>query len=162
MSDPTWASITIGGDLKESDVAAMAALIGREFGYGVGDPERRLVHLEAEIRAAAAGGKTLTYSEDEADYGRFEIEDELEALGLAFDVSWGAGIEFPEGEDCVRPGQTRRSFATVSGDRAVMAHHVERVLELIGQDRVPDAVDLLGWYLGRDVADVPPLRIVAD
>lgn len=155
MGDRVWAEISIGGDIARDHVGELAALLAGEFGDGFG--QSRFV---GRIEQAATNGETLTFEDEQVNYGRFGIEDGLEALGLHFDVRWSAGTEFDEGEGRHRPETGRRSFDTSGGVVFVPGAHARRAVEMLERGGTAEAVKLLRHALGEDVPPLPPLRIV--
>lgn len=156
MGDRTWAKLEVGGDIARDRVADLAELLDEEFGGGNGAGR-----FEKQIEAAAAAGEFLSFEDWEAECGRFAIEAELRALGLAYDVQWNSGVEFSEGEDRFRPGMdTARAFQTNGGEVVVSGDTAGRAIEMIEQGNCDEALRLLRHALGTDVVELGPLRII--
>ena len=156
MSDRTWASLEIGGDITGSRARALATLLEQVVGRNTGDAP-----YKAQIKAAAAAGECLFIEDDDANFGRFGIEEKLAKLGLSYDARWNAGADFPEGGERFRPGMTGAwGFATSFGGYVVSEEEARRAIELIDLGSCAEARELLRIALGDDVAKLPPLRIV--
>src|ERR1700750_2561410 len=91
------ASITIGGKIKRSDVAKLAAAAADDYasldwGQGPGDNAEELVE---QIDACAAAKSALVFCNHEQPWGRYEnLEAVCDELGLVYTAECEAGGEW--------------------------------------------------------------------
>jgi hypothetical protein len=160
--DRVSAEIQVGGDLSSGAVDALCqAITAQGVSWAHGDalfaPESAADLLEVVDEA----GHLHLYC-DAAAYGMFsELEEHLTALGLPFDRKSDAGAGFDAELEAFRPGnETQQLLLDGDGKPVVSLKDVLAAIDLIEAGQGPEAASLLVRKSGRDLAPLPPLRIV--
>lgn len=156
MEDGSHAYIDIGGNLARDRIGELAKLLTDAFDFA--GNERSFEDL---IREASSEGLTLTFEEDNGEYGQVGIEKQLVALGLSYDLRYDAGCEYAEGMERFRPGMPElRGFPASGGEVVVSSGIARTVIDQISSGRLVEAMTLLGVSIGDDIPKLLPVRIV--
>ncbi len=162
MSERYAANITIGGQIKRSDLAVLLEAISKaSVCHEWGDPP--FEPKSAEELAAAVREDHLFLCDDQTHYGEFpELETTCRELGLSF-TRWCEGYcEYDAEVVDWRPGMTEPLCRTGSnsGDATfVPADEVRKALKHLESNHIGRARELLR-KLCPDIPDLPPLTIV--
>ena len=82
---------------------------------------------EFELKA----GEICEFEDEQANYGRIGCEEELQAMGIAYDLDWCAGSEFGRGIESWRPGMEEpvTKWLMEDGEEAVDASLLWKILD---------------------------------
>ena len=97
------------------------------------------------------GANLITFCDDQANYGDFGFEADLQRAGIPYDKTFAAGPDWSDGEEFFRPGHEVWIFYK-EPERATQMAFVERLRNCENMEQVTALADEIAA-----VYDVPPL-----